>query len=239
MDDAVKCYELIRAESAISSNAKVPLAKRCNSDSVIEKSISADDNGHSITVLHNTAEQLDEHERFAFSLKNKTGERVRVHTHSALETDISSCKTVVAYLEHLHLMPLSFPATSTVIQNLQQVEIPIQGDQDIRPRGQKQCKTSPTSTSHEIDLQVPGFLWVRDISFDKAGKHFIELVPRSLSAQAKINNDWRLRNALHVLAEVSSVNGGRRLSVASLFEVVNKTDHPIHIGKLESWYIVG
>ncbi len=65
---------------------------------------------------------------------------------------------------------------------------------------------------------------------DKIGKHFVELIPRSLSMQAKVNGDWRLKNALHMLTEVNSVNGGRRMTVSSLFELVNKTDHPLYLG---------
>ncbi|KAL7543443.1 hypothetical protein ACHAXR_012723, partial [Thalassiosira sp. AJA248-18] len=226
MDDAIKTFDLFR--SGNSSRVKTPLlTKRCSSDSGTVKSVSVDDRGNKLIVLHSSAEQLDENERIAFSLKNNTGERVRVHTRSALESDISSSQTTIAYLDHLHLMPLSFPATATVIKNLQSVEVPFEGDQNIRPQHLKQSKIA---TSHEIDLQIPGFQWVRDISFDKAGKHFIELIPRSLSVQSKINEDWRLKNALHVLAEVNSVNGGRRLTITSPFEVVNKTDHPICLG---------
>lgn len=66
---------------------------------------------------------------------------------------------------------------------------------------------------------------------EKIGKHFVELIPRSLSLQAKVNGDWRLKNALHVLTEVNSVNGGRRMTVSSIFELVNKTDHPLFLGK--------
>jgi len=195
-------------------------------DSEIGNSVSTDERGHNLTVLHSSAEEVKDNKRIAFSLKNSTGERVRVHAHSALEKDISSCQTTIAYLDHLHLMPLSFPATETVIKNLQPVEVPFKGDQNITSHHQRRNRTA---NSHEIDLQIPGFRWVRGINFDKTGKHFVELIPRSIFVQAKINEDWRLKNALHVLAEVNSVNGGRRLTITSPFEVVNKTNHPIFL----------
>ena len=228
MDDAMKTFNLSRSDSTSTATPSLATKRYSLEGSESVRSLSTNDRGQNLTVLHSSAEQPEDNERIAFSLKNSTGERVRVHTHSALETDISSSQTTIAYLDHLHVMGLSFPATATVIKNFQSVEVPFKGDQNITSsHHQKQNKIA---TSHDIDLQVPGFRWVRDISFDKAGKHFIELIPRSLSVQAKINEDWRLKNALHILTEVNSVNGGRRLTTMSTFEVVNKTDHPIILG---------
>jgi hypothetical protein len=84
----------------------------------------ADERSHNVTVIHRAAKQLEKNERIAFSLENRTGELLRVHTHSPIETDTSSSQTTVVYLNHLHLMPLDFPATETAVKNLQSVEIP-------------------------------------------------------------------------------------------------------------------
>ena len=226
MDDAAKTFDLFRSGST--STATVLIKRHNSSDPGTVKSIEADERGRNLTVIHSSAEKLDDNERVSFSLKNTTGERMRIHTHSALETDLSSSHTTIAYLDHLHLMPLSFPATSTVIKNLKSFEVPYKGDQNITSHYYQ--KRNKAVTSHEVDLQVPGFRWVRDISFDKTGKHFVELIPRSLSVMAKVDEDWRLKNALHLLSEIKSVNGGRRLTVTSPFEVVNKTNHPIFLG---------
>jgi hypothetical protein len=182
-----------------------------------------DERGRNVTVLHRVAEPLEGNERIAYSMENRTGELLRVH----LETEISSSQTTVVYLKHMHLIPLSFPATETVIKNLEIVEAPFKGDQNIASYRQKLKNVA----CHEIDFQIPGFRWVRAVSFDKTGKHFLQVFPRSPVVESKIADDWRLKNALHVLTEIISVNGGRRLSITSPFEVINKTDHPIIIGK--------
>ncbi len=195
-------------------------------DSEVKKIFSAVDRVNHLKFHHVLAEKLEENERVAFSLKNCTGERIRVHTHSTLESENSTTATI-SYLDHSHLMPLSFPATETVISNMNSLELPFKGDQSIVSNRQR----IKTVIDLEIDLQVPGFRWVRQISFNKPGRHFVQLIPRSSIVQAKIRDDWRLRNALQILTEVNSVNGGRRLSVKSPFEIINKTNHPIFVGE--------
>lgn len=228
-DDALKTFDLFKRGMQEADTGPL-LTKRYNSsDSGAVTNVAADENGNSIKIEHRPAEQLGENERVAFSLKNCTGELVRVHSHSSLETGRSSSLTAVTYLDHMQLMPLSFPATETLIKNLKAVEVPFIGDQNQNIASNHQRHSE--STSHEMDLQIPGFRWIRDISFDKTGKHFLALTPRSLSVQAKVDQDWRLRNALQVLAEVNSINGGRRLMITSPFEVINRTNHPIFLGK--------
>jgi hypothetical protein len=202
--------------------------KRCSLDSEVVQNASAIDRVNNLVFHHRLAEQLHENERVAFSLKNSTGDRVRVHAHSAPETETTLSATIL-YLDHSHLMPLSFPATVTSINNLQSLELPFKGDQNIASNHQRVNAVIDL----EIDLQVPGFRWVRKISFDKPGKHFVQLNPRSPVVLAKVREDWRLRNALQILTEVSSVNGGRRLSIKSPFEIINKTDHPLFVGEPE------
>jgi hypothetical protein len=220
MDDAIKTYELFRARS-VTQQQNMRILNGID----IRTSSLEDERGRNVTVLHRFAEHLEGNGRIAFSLENCTGELLRVHTHSPVE--ISSCQITVVYLNHMQLMPLSFPATETVIKNLENIEVPFEGDQNVSSFRQKK-----NVASHEIDFQIPGFRWVRAVSFDKTGKHFLQVIPRSPVVETKIADDWRLKNALHVLAEIISVNGGRRLSITSPFEVINKTDHPIIIGKL-------
>jgi len=170
LDDAAKTFDLFRSEST-STNTKAPQPTKWeSSNSGIVESVEADDMGRNLTVIHSPAEQLDGNERIAYSLKNTTGERLRVHAHSSLQTNISNSQTTITYLDNLRLMPLSFPATETAMKNLRSVEVPFKGDQNIN------SQQSKTSTSHEIDFQVPGFQWVRDISFDLSGKHFVALL---------------------------------------------------------------
>jgi hypothetical protein len=224
MDDAIKTYELFRAGS---------ITQQHNLRNVngmdIRTSSAEDERGRDVTVIHRFAEHLEGSGRVAFSLENCTGELLRVQTRTPHETEIS-----IVYLNHTRLMPLSFPATQTAIKNLENVEVPFKGDQNVSQFRQKLKNVA----SHEIDFQIPGFRWVRGVSFDKTGKHFLQVIPRSTVIESKIADDWRLKNALHVLAEIMSVNGGRRLSITSPFEVINKTDHPIILGKLTTHAIL-
>ncbi len=226
IDDAIDTIGLLFLEKNSENTAQNEMPpNRIRQLTTIAKTVTRDDSGHELTVVHKSPEMLNEQERIAFSLKNFSGQRIRVHTQSDLEAELSSSKTTVMYLDHNHLMPVSFPATETVIKNLEPVEVPFEGDQNIT----SQQKQLIVPRNHSIDIQVPGFKWTRGISLDKMGKHFIELIPRSPSVWAKSSADWRLRNALNILAEVNSVNGGRRLCIMSPFEVVNKTDHSIYI----------
>ena len=120
-----------------------------------------------------------------------------------------SAKCCRAYLPDLLMRTLLNGPMFLISFSSPHLTVFLLGDQNITtsPHHQTQCNTA---TNHCVDLQVPGFRWIRSISFDKTGRHFVELVPRSLAVQTKINKDWRLKNALHLLTEVNSVNGGRR-----------------------------
>jgi hypothetical protein len=176
-----------------------------------------------ITLLHSPAELIDELERRAFALKNNTGQPIRVHTLSSTEPSVSECPTrTLYYLDHLQTMPLSFPATLTSIQNLMPIEIAAEETAGG-------IKSEISHHHHLVDIQVPGFKWLHGVSIEETGRNFFDLIPRCPEIQSKINSDWRLGNGLQLLADVQSVNGGRRLSLYSPFEVVNKTDHAISL----------
>lgn len=164
----------------------------------------------------------------AYSLRNSTGERIRIHVQSAHEIDLRQQSTTVAYLDYMQLMPLSFPATHTIIRNLCTVEVPFRGDQNVGTYNQ--ARQGNAVLNHEVDIQIPSYRWTRGVSLDRTGKYFVPIVPRSILVQRKVSDDWRLTNALHILAEVKSINGGRRLTIKSPFQVVNKTNHSIILG---------
>lgn len=179
----------------------------------------------SASILHTQAEQIKEQERRAFAMKNNTGQQIRVHTLSSIETNVSgsSCnrRTTIHYLDHTKTMPLFFPATLTAIRNLKPVEIPIED--------QNHSGKDKPSNQHMVDIQIPGFRWLHGVSIEETGRKFFGLIPRSLQVQSKTNADWRLKNGLQLLVDVTCVNGGRRLSLHSPFEVVNKTNHVISL----------
>ncbi len=132
------------------------LLARChNADEELGTSTAVDQSGRSFTVSHTLADLIEDNERIAYSFKNVTGQRVRVHAHSNVHFDKISNKTVVSYLDHLSLMPLSFPATYSVIKNLESVEVPFECDQNRIP---SQASKGIKAAVHQlVDVQVPGF----------------------------------------------------------------------------------
>lgn len=180
-----------------------------------------------LTLLHSRAAPIDESERRAFTLRNITGQQIRVHSLSTNTEDDSRSKVTIHYLDHKSTMPLSFPATLTAyvinanrsVRHMEHVEVAVE---DVK-------RSSHHHHHHEIDIQIPGFKWLHGVSMEETGRKFIGLNPRSSEIQSKIDADWRLSNSIQVLVDIRAINGGRRLSLLSPFEVVNKTDHSISL----------
>jgi len=83
-------------------------------------------------------------------------------------------------------------------------------------------------SSHTIDVQIPGFRWLEGMSVDAVGKRFYPLIPRTIAIREKLEDDWRLRNAVHVLADIgSSWSGGREVTLSSPFTITNNTSHAV------------
>ncbi|CAB9515429.1 Putative vacuolar protein sorting-associated protein [Seminavis robusta] len=164
-------------------------------------------------------------DRVAFSLCNLTGQKMRIHQQEGLFLNGERMKpAVVTYLNHDESTSLSFDATISVVKNLSVVEVPYPG----LPSSQS-MKRAERSTRHAVDLQLPGFRWVQGIKVDTFGRKFETLRPRSSDLLSKILQDWRLENALQLLVEVGLDNGGRLVTVRSLFEVRNNTTHPLSV----------
>lgn len=83
-------------------------------------------------------------------------------------------------------------------------------------------------SSHTIDVQIPGFRWLKGMSVDAVGKRFYPLIPRTITIREKLRDDWRLCNAVHVLADIgSSWSGGREVTLSSPFTITNNTSHAV------------
>jgi hypothetical protein len=178
-----------------------------------------------LQVLHEIPKPLKSKDRVAFSMRNLTGEKIRVHQQTDRTTESALTRpAVVTYLNHAETMGLTFSATISIIKNLNVVEVPYPGLPDSPATDLKQG-----SLTHAVDLQLPGFRWIQAIKVDTFGRRFEPLVPRSGDLLAKMSRDWRLRNALMVLTEVGFDSGGRLVTVRSLFEVTNHTSHPIKL----------
>jgi hypothetical protein len=181
--------------------------------------------GHELNVIHEIPKRLRENDRVAFSLRNLTGQRIRIHQQSDVIIGASMGKpVVVSYLDQGESMGLTFAATISVVKNLGVVEVPYPGFSNAKRIGDNQG-----SLHHAIDIQVPGCRWIQGVKVDTFGRRFESLTPRSTQVLAKIFRDWRLRNAMMVLTEVGQDNGGRSVTVRSLFELRNSTTHAVKL----------
>jgi hypothetical protein len=175
-----------------------------------------------LVVVHDIPKPLLD-DRVAFSLSNLTGQKMRIHQQEDLMRGTQKEKpTVVTYLNHDEATSLSFDATISVVKNLAIVEVPYPG----LPASQNMNRAK-RSAKHAVDVQIPGFRWVQGIKVDTFGRKFESLRPRSSDLLAKVTKDWRIENALQLLVEVGLDNGGRLVTVRSLFEVRNNTTHPL------------
>ncbi|KAL3921405.1 MAG: hypothetical protein SGILL_002764, partial [Bacillariaceae sp.] len=181
--------------------------------------------GHEMNVVHEIPRPLRDEDRVAFSLRNLTGQRIRIHQQSDSSIDATMGKPiVVSYLDQGESMGLTFAATISTVKNLGIAEVPYPGFSNS-----KSISKNQGSLNHAIDLQVPGCRWIQGVKVDTFGRRFESLTPRSAQVLAKIFRDWRLRNAMMLLTEVGQDNGGRSVTVRSPFELKNTTTHPIKV----------
>jgi hypothetical protein len=177
------------------------------------------------SVLHETPKPLKRDDRVAFSLHNMTGQKIRIHQQADASAEIGTNKpTIVTYLNQAESVGLTFAATISIIKNLTIEEVPYPGFQNSQSINQNHG-----SLHQAIDLQIPGFRWMQGIQVDTFGRNFQPLSPRSEVVLSKMVRDWRLRNAMMLLTEVGLDNGGRLVTVRSIFEIKNNTNHPIKL----------
>jgi N-terminal region of Chorein or VPS13 len=180
--------------------------------------------GQNIMVVHAIPKPLLG-DRVAFSFNNLTGQKIRIHQQEGLFRHDERMKpAIVTYLNHNESTSLSFDATISVTKNLSVVEVPYPGLSNSRS-----MMRAERSTKHAVDLQLPGFSWVQGVKVDTFGRKFEALRPRSTGLLSKMMQDWRLENALQLLVEVGLDNGGRLVTVRSLFEVRNNTTHALSV----------
>ena len=197
------------------------MASSINQDGALVKDVTKTIDGHEMEVIHEIPKTLKGEDRVAFSIRNLTGQRLRIHQQQSnvSREDDTEKPVVVTYLNQGEAAPLTFDATISVVKNMRVVEVPIYKDKSHQK----------VSLHHAIDLQVPGCRWIQNVSVDTFGRKFQILIPRSPQVCSKISNDWRLQNAMTLLTEVGPDNGGRLLSVRSSFEIVNNTTHIIKL----------
>lgn len=179
--------------------------------------------GATLNIRHEIPKPIPTDGRTAFSFRNLTGQKIRIHQLADVGTgDSRTSRSVVAYLDHHETTTLSFDATISVIRNLGIEEVPFPGLQNSN-----RIDRGVSLVDHEVDMQLPGFRWLSGISVNTSGRKFDSLVPVSAKVLEKVQQDWRLQNTMKVLTEVGVENGGRLIAARSLFEVRNKTSHSV------------
>lgn len=167
-------------------------------------------------VLHEYAASVEDEDRVAFSIRNMTGQKLRI-------VRPTPASLSVLYLQHAEAAELKFPASISIVKNLRMTEVKFPGlPNDLQHRHVEIKK-------HTVDIQLPGFKWLEAVVVDTFGRKFAKIVPLSKTVQSKIVTDWKVENILHLLIEVGLRNGGRQVTVRSVISVVNKTKHTIGI----------
>ena len=124
-----------------------------------------------VEIKHEKVSMLSSSEQAASSLINLTGEEIRFHQQKGQKSE-----NFIRYLEHKGAVALDFPATRSLVMNLNIVEIPVykNGEQIIN-----EASSGRVDSSNYVDVQVAGFCWSRRISVDVTGKRFVGLQPKS------------------------------------------------------------
>ena len=177
-----------------------------------------------MSIIHRRPAPLQETDRVAFSLKNMTGQMVRTFRIGGSSLTAES-RSVVNYLDNSEAIKLSLLPSVSLIKNLGIVEVQYPGLENS-PRS---SFDDEIGTSHQLDLQIPGFAWIRNLKIDQFGRRFIDLIPRSAVIRSKLRQDWRLANIMKLLVEVGLERGGREVAVRSMFSVQNMTTHVLKI----------
>ena len=174
------------------------------------------DSFESTDVTHELAVTVQDEDRVAFSIRNMTGQKLRI-------VRPSSNSLNVLYLRHADSTELKFPASISMVKNLRMTEVNFPGLPNDLHHQHVDIK------QHVVDVQLPGFKWLEGIVVDTFGRKFERIIPLSKSVQSKIDKDWKIANVVHVLVEVGLRSGGRQVTLRSTISVINKTKHCVGI----------
>ena len=167
-------------------------------------------------VMHEFGAAVQDEDRVAFSLRNMTGQKIRI-----IRPSVASLN--VLYLRHTEAKELKFPPSISIVKNLHMTEVNFPGLPNDLFHHHADLK------QHRVDVQLPGFKWLEGIIVDTFGRKFAKILPLSKVVQTKIDNDWRIANMLYLLVEVGLRNGGRQVTVRSIISVINKTNHGVGV----------
>ena len=176
-----------------------------------------------LTVVHEFPRTLSHGDRVAFSLRNMTGQFLRAYRPRNGDHQ-SSRSATLSYVENETSTRLLFQPSVSMVSNMEIVEVEYPGLENSPNHNFGQ-----SGSLHELDIQIPGFQWMRGVKIDNFGRHFVNLTPRSRLLRERAREDWRIGNVMKLLVEVGLENGGRELTARSIFSLVNKTTHSLSL----------
>jgi hypothetical protein len=194
------------------------------------------DNSTSKEILHLPSQRLKDDMRVGFSILNASGQPLRYLV------DLGEDRKVIRYLGDGERGTLNFPATQCLIRNNSVVEetFELQRDRTIADRNDKSKRRT---VGHMIGFQLSGYQWI-ETEADVLGARYETMKPvigrRNPNASfGGQEGSWKRLNALKLVAEVTTSNGGRLLRLHSVFEIRNKTHHKVSLQCLDGhlqWY---
>ena len=191
---------------------------------------------------------MSDTERHPFSLKNLTGHPARAFQppssndmNEMLERILGDQTTgeedvELQYLRHGQRVRLEFAPSTTVVRNMRVQQARI-NDQEVDGEADATLGASTDMLGAEVlAVQPLGFAWVPALSVKALGKTFYPAVPLVLGTEASAARKgilamlpWQTRNALKLCSDVRMREGGRQLSVSSVFSVRNCTHHDVYM----------
>jgi len=165
-----------------------------------------------VSVFHDLSVAEDSQHHLAFSFKNLTGVDLRVAVSRTTTTN-------VAYVEHGESVALDYPASVTILENLAPKEVEFPGV----------SSSNKELNTHKLDIQVPGFQWIRGVQVDTFGRGFTELIPVESKLHTKQSNIWQTSHLFQLLIEIGLEGGGRQVSAKSVFSIQNATNLSVSV----------
>jgi hypothetical protein len=222
LDEVVDSFRRSVAETFEEAKAILtPSASRARNS---EGRRTVEDSSGEIVVVHERPRGLEIAERVPFVVKNMTGQELRLCKPPDVFRSLRSVgATVVSYVDHGQSAQLNFLPSISLVSNMQIVDVEFPG----LPNGRRAFKDPKGVPPHAVDIQLPGFHWIQGVKVDAFGRSFVDMTPSSQTVYDKSRRDWRISNVMKLLVEVGLQNGGRQVSVRSLFSITNRTSHKV------------
>lgn len=186
------------------------------------------------TLHHQPSFVLSDDIRVGFSILNLSGQSIR-YIQGGDEGKYS-----IFYLADSERGALNFLASTTLIRNNQifEEEFTVQQPKLAISDTQSSKATRTVRIGHQVAVQVSGYKWLPCVQADTLGVRYEELHPvigrKSLSAFFQVSKNSNnavkhILNATRLVTEVRPFNGGRLLTLKSVFCFQNNTTHAISI----------